>query len=150
MAIDQKITGVAHKWVALWNGDLSLTTHIIASDFSSHAAPLTGGAALDSSGPTSLDPWIRGIHQILADLQFTVDLGPFIDDKTAILRWQASGVYQGGYPGATAAEGTPVQFFDTDTLRIDEQGRIIEYWANADNLWFVQQIGLLEVPQLSD
>lgn len=149
MTNDQQMIDVAHAWVALWNGDLSLTSRIIDPGFASHAAPLTGGAAANTSGPESLDAWVRRIHQILADLVFAVDLGPFVDDKIVILRWEANGAFQGGYPGATAPKGAPVRFFGTDTLRIDDTGRIVEYWANADSLWFVQQLGLLDVPQLS-
>ncbi|MDQ1218281.1 hypothetical protein [Microbacterium arborescens] len=33
-------------------------------------------------------------------------------------------------------------FFGTDTLRLDDDGLIAEYWANADSLGFAQQIGL--------
>lgn len=150
MTTDHQKIDVANDWVSLWNGDLSLTSRIISSDFTSHAAPLTGGAAEDNIGPESLETWVSGIHQILSDLQFRMDVGPFIDDQTVVLRWQAIGAYQGGYPGATAPLGAAVRFFGTDTLRINEKGLITEYWANADSLWFLQQLGLESVPRLRD
>jgi hypothetical protein len=49
-------------------------------------------------------------------------------------------------PGAsTSTVGRKVTFTGTDTLRI-VNGKIAEYWANADSLLFVQQLGLSEVP----
>ncbi|MDQ1130883.1 hypothetical protein QE381_003011 [Microbacterium sp. SORGH_AS 888] len=59
-----------------------------------------------------------------------------------VLRWRANGAYVGGIPGATAAVGRAVNFFGTDILRVEQDGLIHDYWANADSLWFAQQIGL--------
>jgi hypothetical protein len=38
-------------------------------------------------------------------------------------------------------------FYGTDTLRV-EDGKLIEYWANADSLWLIQQLGVSQVPPL--
>jgi hypothetical protein len=62
------------------------------------------------------------------------------------LRWKAQGTYQGGFPGAPSeAVGREVTFTGTDTLRIAD-GKLAEYWANADSLLFFQQLGVREVP----
>ena len=45
---DQRTHDLANTWAALWDGDLTQTPRIIAADFVSHAAPLTGGPAGDS------------------------------------------------------------------------------------------------------
>jgi SnoaL-like polyketide cyclase len=139
---------LANAWAALWDGDLTQTPRIIAADFVSHAAPLTGGPAGDSYGRDVLNTWVSGIHQVLDDLHFLIELGPFRDGDIVVVRWRADGSYRGGYPGATAQAGTPVRFFGTDTLRLDASGLIVEYWANADSLWFVQQLGVQVVPAL--
>ncbi len=133
---------LVNDWVALWNGDLAATDRIVAEDFTSHAAPLTGGEPGESMGRSALNGWVNGIHSVLRDLRFTVQLGPFRDTDTVVLRWRADGAYVGGVPGATAAVGQMVNFFGTDILRVERDGRIHEYWANADSLWFAQQIGL--------
>ncbi|OYC98397.1 ester cyclase [Microbacterium sp. Yaish 1] len=133
---------LAHAWVALWNGDLALTERIVAERFVSHAAPLMGGAPSDTRGRDGLNGWIRGIHAVLLDLRFTVQLGPFRDGNVIALRWRANGTYSGTLPSATAPAGRAVEFFGTDTLRVDDDNRICEYWANADSLWFTQQIEL--------
>jgi hypothetical protein len=40
-----------------------------------------------------------------------------------------------------------VTFHGTDTLRIAD-GRLAEYWANADSLSLMQQLGVTQVPPL--
>lgn len=140
--MDAATRRLADDWVALWNGDLTQTRRIVAEGFVAYAAPLMGGAPGATTGRDALDGWVRGIHAVLSDLRFTVQLGPFCDGDTVVLRWRADGTYAGGVPGATAPAGGAVEFFGTDTLRIDDDGLIAEYWANADSLWFAQQIGL--------
>lgn len=145
---DHATQDLANAWAALWDGDLTQTPRIIAPEFASHSAALTGGPATSSSGRDLLDGWVTRIHQVLADLHFIIELGPFRDGDIVVVRWQADGNYRGGYPGATAVTGDPIRFFGTDTLRLDGSGRIVEYWANADSLWFIQQLGVHEVPAL--
>ena len=63
-----------------------------------------------------------------------------------VVRWKARGTYRGGFPGASPeAVGREIVFTGTDTLRIAD-GKLAEYWANADSLLFIQQLGVREVP----
>jgi hypothetical protein len=56
----------------------------------------------------------------------------------------------GGLPGASPdAVGREITFTGTDTLRIAD-GKLAEYWANADSLLFFQQLGIREVPVPGD
>ena len=50
-------------------------------------------------------------------------------------------------PPPTPAGGE-ISFTGTDTLRI-ENGKLAEYWADADSLLFFQQLGVAEVPALA-
>lgn len=53
-----------------------------------------------------------------------------------------------GLPGSAAeAIGREISFTGTDTLRVNE-GTLVEYWANADSLFFFQQLGIRTVPPL--
>ena len=52
-------------------------------------------------------------------------------DDLIALRWIATGTYGGGFPGATADIGTPIEFTGVDFLRLVD-GRIDEYWVNSD------------------
>jgi len=133
-------------WKDLWNGDLSVTGTIIAEDFTAHAAPITGTGPDEIRGRDALNEWVGGIHAVLPDLNFTIDVGPIADEEYLVVRWKARGTYAGGFPGAAPdAVGRTVTFTGTDTLRVAD-GKLAEYWANADSLLFVQQLGVREVP----
>ena len=139
---------LAQGWAELWNGQLELADKIISPDFVSHAAPITGGPAADSEGRDELKQWIGGIHTILDDLRFTIQVGPIADGDMMSLRWEANAVNKGVFPGGDASlAGRPVIFYGTDTLRLDG-GLIAEYWANADSVWFLQQLGVTGIPAL--
>jgi len=128
-------------WADLWNGDLALTEQIIAADFVAHAAPITGTGPDEVHGRAGLAGWITGIRAAIPDLHFTTQLGPLADGDLVAGRWRAYGTYQGGIPGApTTASGTVVTFTGTDTWRV-AGGQIAEYWANADSLYLMQQLG---------
>ena len=133
-------------WGALWNGDLSITDKIIAEDFVAHAAPITGTGPDEVRGRRALNAWVSGIHAILPDLSFVLDVGPIADDQYLVVRWKARGTYRGGFPGASPdAVGREITFTGTDILRIAD-GKFAEYWGDADSLLFIQQLGVREVP----
>jgi predicted ester cyclase len=136
-------------WKDLWNGDLSRTNQIVAEDFVAHFAPLTGGDGDEIRGREALNGMIRGIRAILPDLNFAIEVGPIADDEYLVVRWKARGTYRGGFPGASPeAVGQTITFTGTDTLRIAD-GKLAEYWLNADSLLFSQQLGVREVPARS-
>jgi hypothetical protein len=140
---------LAEPWRQLWNGDLSITDRIIAEDFVAHAAPITGVGGDEIHGPEALNQWVSGISMLLADLNFEITVGPIATDDYLVVRWTAEGTYRGGFPGASEdAVGSAITFTGTDTLRVID-GMLTEYWANADSLLFVQQLGVAEVPARS-
>jgi len=142
------ITALAEPWRQLWNGDITLTDQIIHPDWVAHAAPITGGAAGDMRGRRTLDTWVTGINTLFPDLDFSFDVGPITDGTFLVVRWKAQGTYAGGFPTAAAdAVGRRMTFYGTDTLRVQD-GMLIEYWANADSLWLIQQLGVDRVPAL--
>ena len=143
---DSASAALAEPWKDLWNGDLAVTDKIIAEDFTAHAAPITGTGPDQIHGRDALNAWVRGIHAILPDLTFVIEVGPITDEEHLVVRWKAQGTYAGGFPGAApGAVCRTVAFTGTDTLRI-AGGKLAEYWANADSLLFVQQLGVREVP----
>ena len=141
---------LAEPWRQLWNGDLSITDTIIAEDFVAHAAPITGVGEGEIHGREALNQWVSGINTLLPDLNFEIAVGPIATDEYLVVRWKAQGTYGGGYPGASDdAIGSVITFTGTDTLRVID-GMLAEYWANADSLLFVQQLGVKEVPGARD
>jgi predicted ester cyclase len=137
---------LAEPWRQLWNGDVSITDRIIAEDFVAHAAPITGVGKGEIHGRDALNQWVSGINALLPDLSFEITVGPIATDDYLVVRWKAQGTYGGGFPGGSDdAVGSVITFTGTDTLRVVD-GMLAEYWANADSLLFVQQLGVREVP----
>ena len=133
-------------WGALWNGDLSIADKIIAEDFVGHLAPMSGTGPDQFRGRQPLKDWINGIHALLPDLSFVLDVGPIADEQHLVVRWKARGTYAGGFPGGSPdAIGREVTFTGTDILRVAD-GKLAEYWGDADSLLFIQQLGAREVP----
>jgi predicted ester cyclase len=122
---------LAASWLRLWNGGYDLADSLIAPVFRLHAALLGGASTDDVADPGALVAWIDGMHRALDDLTFEIEVGPLVDGDRMALRWRAHGRYSGGFPGATAAPGTPIAFTGIDLLRV-EDGRIAEYWLNSD------------------
>jgi predicted ester cyclase len=143
------ITDLAEAWRQLWNGATSLTEQIIHPEWVAHAAPITGGPAEEKHGRASLAQWVQGINALIPDLEFTFDVGPIAAGDFLVVRWKAFGTYGGGFATASPdAVGRSVTFYGTDTLRLRD-GLLAEYWANADSLWLVQQLGVEQVPALT-
>lgn len=128
-------------WGDLWNGDLALVERIIAPDFVAHAAPITGIGSDEVHGREGLRGWVSGIRAAIPDLTFSTQVGPVSEGDMLVGRWQAQGAYRGGIPGVpTEAIGRQVHFSGTDSLRV-VNGQLAEYWANADSLLLMQQLG---------
>ena len=133
-------------WLAYWNGDLSQAERLISPEFVAHAAPLTGVGPSEIHGRDGINGWITGAHAVMQGLHFEVQVGPFVDGEFVLGRWRARGTFQ-GMPGMPQdGPRRAVDFTGTDTLRVVD-GRIVEYWANADSLLFMQQIGAIPQAQ---
>ncbi|SMC77176.1 ester cyclase [Lentzea albidocapillata] len=122
------MSDLTQAWIDFWNGDLAQAEGIVHEDFVWHVAPLTGGPSQDHTGRDGLVEWVRGSHQNMPGLKFTVEVGPISQEPFHVLRW--------------FAEAGAVSFHGTDILRVDN-GRIAEYWLNADGLWAAQQLGIM-------
>ena len=118
-------------WLAMWNGDYEPAPRCVAEDFTVHAAMLDGGDGSAVRGPEGLVEWIKQTRAAFRELVFSVQVGPISEDDHLAVRWLATGVYGGGFPGATAPVGKLISFTGADTLRI-EDGKFAEYWVNSD------------------
>ncbi|MFD5826392.1 ester cyclase [Lentzea sp. NPDC060358] len=119
---------LVQHWLDFWNGDLELAGKIVHDDFVWHVAPLSGGPQQNRAGRDELVEWVRESHQVMAGLKFSVDVGPISQEPFHAVRW--------------LAEANGVSFHGTDVLRVRD-GRIAEYWLNADSLWAAQQLGMV-------
>ena len=136
------------QWADLWGGNISLADEMVTDDFVTHVAPLPWAPDVGKTGGReALKQWISGGYRGLSpDMQFSIDVGPIADEHYMMVRWKVEGTYDGGFPGAAPdAVGRKVAFTGTDIVRI-EDGKFAEYWLNVDSLFFMQQIGVHEVP----
>ena len=127
-------------WVGLWNGDLSQAERILAIGLTVNAA-LVGVDGAAVQGRQGVVGWVALLRKAFGEPLLTVEVGPIIDGDLVCGRWHLRGQYAGGFPGATAAPGTGVDFTGTDILRIGN-GVFAEYWLNADVHVFAAQLGM--------
>ncbi len=134
-------------WITLWNGNLDLASKVVAEGIVLHATLLDGRDSATINDPRKFAEWVGSLRQATPDLEFETVVGPISEpagpaDGTIIAgHWQASGTSAGGFPGATAAAGTPVAFVGTDIVRI-EDGVVMEYWLVSDTLTLLSQLGV--------
>lgn len=50
------------KWIAMWNGDLTVADAIIASDYKLHMSPIGGEDLSIYAGPQGMAGWIGQLH----------------------------------------------------------------------------------------
>lgn len=68
------------------------------SAFAGHLAPMSGTGPDEFHGRQPLNDWISGIHALLPDLSFVLDVGPIADEQYLVVQWRARGTYAGGFP----------------------------------------------------
>jgi hypothetical protein len=130
---------------------ISLADELVTDDFVTHVAPLPWAPDVGKTGGReALEQWISGGYRGLSpDMRFSIDVGPIADEHYMVVRWKVAGTYNGGFPCASPdAAGRTVAFTGTDIVRI-EDGKFAEYWLNVASLFFMQQIGVHEVPALA-
>ena len=140
--IDNELSAIWDKWIAMWNGDLAMADLIMAPDYKLHMSPIGGGDLSAYAGPRGMAGWIGQLHAAIDPFVFEVQVQPLFGDGMIAGRWLASGTYRGGFPGAKAEPGTPVKFAGADFLRI-EDGKVAEYWLSSDQLDLMTQLGML-------
>ena len=131
------------RWLLeLWNGDESVAQEILADDFVIHQARAQPGESEALRGPQAGIELVRMGRAPFSELVFAIEVGPIVEGDMIAARWTAIGVYAGGMPGATAPEGTAVNFGGIDIMRV-ENGRLAEYWVSSDGVALMQQLGAL-------
>ncbi len=139
------------QWAELWSGNIGLADDLVAADFVTHVSPLPWAPGVgETSGREALKEWISGgIRPLIPDMRFSIDVGPIADEHYMVVRWKVEGTYMGGVPGSSPdAIGRVIAFTGTDIVRVVD-GKFVEYWLNADSLYFIQQVGVDGVPTLA-
>jgi predicted ester cyclase len=79
----------------------------------------------------------------MPDIHLTIDDEVYAGDKV-VHRWTLTGTDTGGVMGAPPT-GKELTFTGITTVRM-KNGKIVERWANVDELGLLQQLGLAPMP----
>jgi len=119
----------------LWYGDYAVAERLFTANAIGH------WPSLQVTGPKGFADQIRQSHEMFADIENTIDVGPIIDNGLVAARWTFHGSYRGGIPGATAEVGTRVAFSGHDIFRV-EGDRFAEYWVLSNTQAFMAALGV--------
>ncbi len=123
-------------------GDEAALEELLAPDFVDHGA--LPGQTPDREGHRQT---LATFRSAFPDLNVTTEDIIAEGDKV-VSRWRARGTHQGELIGI-APTGNEVTFTGIDVLRIAE-GKVVERWAEGNDLEVMQQIGAIPEPGQSE
>ena len=122
-----------------WNqGKLEVFDEVDAPEYVDHA-PAPG----QGPGVEGYKQAVQMTRAAFPDLQITVE-DMIAEGDLVVTRWTARGTHQGEYMGIPAS-GKSVQVTGVNIGRF-ENGKVVENWANSDQLGLLQQLGVLPAP----
>lgn len=102
------------RWLnELWAGQ-PVARELVTDDFVGH------WPNREVHGPAELHEIVEETRDMLADLKFVIEVGPFADGDLLACRWIGTG----------AARNGPTRFTGNDILRMAD-GRFVEYWTGT-------------------
>ncbi|MGQ9352551.1 MULTISPECIES: ester cyclase [Mycobacteriaceae] len=102
------------RWIdELWAGQ-PIASEVVSDDFVGHWPDR------DVCGPAELHAIIKQTHDMIADLRFTIEIGPIVEGDLVAGRWVGVGKTDDG----------PMRFTGNDILRCAD-GRFVEYWTGT-------------------
>jgi len=124
-----------------WNTGVVLED-LLASDAIDHS--FVGGKTKSEPGSESFKQIVGMFRHAMPDIQITILDEIFAADKV-VHRWSLTGTDTGGVMGMPAS-GKSLTFTGTTTVRMNDEGKIAERWANVDELGLLQQLGVVPPP----
>jgi steroid delta-isomerase-like uncharacterized protein len=119
-----------------WNkGNLDFIDKNFSSDFVGHGT--FHGQPTNRDGVKSV---ISTIRNAIPDLNITIE-DMLAEGTTVASRWVTKGTHKGDLMGAKPT-GNKISVSETAVFRVKD-GKVVEAWANRDDLGFLQQIGLI-------
>jgi steroid delta-isomerase-like uncharacterized protein len=116
----------------VWNeGKLDRFDEFFSPDVIPHSSPEVTNAETMKQG-------LAMIRNAFPDIRFTLD-DELADDGKVVHRWTISGTHQGELLGIPAS-GKNVVWSGISIFRLSG-GKIVEYWAQSDNMGMMQQLG---------
>lgn len=137
--MDAKETVLA-AWEELFSkGNLAAAEKYVHPDYLNHEA-----AAHRPAGPEGMRQTVSWLREAFSELRF--DVRDAIADRDRVaLRVQMSGVHTGPLMGMPPTN-KPFSVQHMHIFRVTDDGKLIEHWANRDDLGAMAQLGLLPAP----
>jgi steroid delta-isomerase-like uncharacterized protein len=127
---------------SVWNkGDFSVLDTLIAPDADDHST--VGGKPKTEKGSASFRAIVSMFRSAMPDIKLTIEDEVYAADKV-VHRWTLVGTDTGGVMGMPPS-GKKLTFAGITTVRM-EGGKIVERWANVDELGLLQQLGVVPPP----
>ena len=127
---------------SVWNkGDFSVLDTLIDPEADDHST--VGGKPKTEKGSASFRAIVSMFRSAMPDIHLTIDDEIYTGDKV-VHRWHLVGTDKGGVMGMPPS-GKQLTFSGTTVVRMKE-GKIVERWANVDELGLLQQLGVVPPP----
>lgn len=140
MSIEENKALIRRLVEGVWTtGNLDAADDFLAPNMVDHAAQMGGGLG-DREG---FKNQVRMFRTAFPDGHTRIDDMIAEGDKV-VLRWTDGGTHRGEFMGI-APTGRPVSITGIDIYRIAD-GKIVEYWANEDELGLLRQLGAIPAP----
>jgi steroid delta-isomerase-like uncharacterized protein len=128
---------------SVWNkGDFGVLDTLIAPDADDHST--VGGQPKTEKGSASFRGIVSMFRAAMPDIRLTIDDEVYAGDKV-VHRWRLVGTDTGGVMGMPPS-GKRLTFSGITTVRMHD-GKIVERWANVDELGLLQQLGVAPPPR---
>ena len=124
-----------------WNTG-NVREDLLATDALDHS--FVGGKSKTEPGSASFKGIIGMFRHAMPDIHLTLLDQIFTADKV-VHRWSLTGTDTGGVMGMPPS-GKSLTFTGTTTVRMNDEGKIAERWANVDELGLLQQLGVVPPP----
>ena len=135
MSIEENKT-IANRVVeAINQRNMTLLDELVAADGIEHAAPPGMPPTLETA-----KQYIGTLATAFPDFKYTIEYTVAEDDKVA-QRLTGSGTMQGDFMGMKAT-GKSATWTETHLSRF-ANGKLVEHWANVDQVGMLQQLGLM-------
>ena len=134
---------IAEKFFnSVWNkGDFSVLDTLISPDADDHST--VGGKPKTDKGSASFRAIVSMFRSAMPDIKLTIDDEVYAGDRV-VHRWTLNGTDTGGVMGMPPS-GKKLTFTGITTVRM-ANGKIVERWANVDELGLLQQLGIAPPP----
>lgn len=123
-------------------GNLDLIDEIFADDYVEYNSSLPDPIR----GPDGVREYVSRLRAAVPDINCGVE-DLIAEGDTVVRRDRATGTHQGAFMGV---EGTGTEAVVTGNhIHRIEDGKLVESWAQNDMLGFLQQIGVIELPEVA-